>query len=329
MDVSRHRRSSSFGKFKNEKPSNFIRDTILDQAIREFDVYQEYAPNTYDLYVNDSTEIILGTMQDVSDLELLTDTKWLLAPLSANIKNGDIITEKISNKKWICIYDKNKTTQDCLKVKIQPCTYAIRIPYLNNENVPMVHTADAVAITYITDIKDFKQPFPTENGTTFMSVQYNPITANIKRLDRLWYFDSYEVIGIDYSNVNNYKNCGTIKWTLRPTIRRDDYDNYELGICDYYKYFKKNIATPINNDILTYEISNKTPLALDKVNIKVTNYDNVKFVFYGETLGCTLTNVTSNSCVLNTSKEIGIVYVKCYLEDNPNIYTNIRIVIKS
>lgn len=330
VDINKHRLSSSYSGLKSKNSSEFIRETMLNQAINDFDLYSEYALNSRELYVNDSAETIRGTFVDVSDLEVLTDTKWLLTSLKDKVNNGDIITEKKSNRKWICIYDKDKTTQTCYKVKIQPCTYPIKIPYINDENIPSIYVADAISLTYITDMKDYKQPFPTENGTTFISVQYNELTSKIKKQDRIWFYDSYEIIGIDYTNVNNYEGHGILKWTLRPTLRKDEYDNYELGICDYYKYFKKDTSsTTSTSGSIQYEISNKTPKPLEKVTITASGSSNVKFIFDGDNLGCTLTNPTTNSCVLNTSTQIGIVYVKCYLENSQDIYSNIRIVIKS
>lgn len=331
VDINKHRLNSSYKGLNSTKSSEFIRDSILNQAIVEFGLYKQYAPNSREFYINDDSGMsVFGVMIDVSDLEILTDTKWLLTSLDNKINNGDIITEKKSNRKWICIYDKDKTTQTCYKVKIQPCTYPIKIPYFDDAKNPQVYVADSIVSTYLADIKDFKQPFPTENGTTFISMQYNTFTSKLKRQDRLWYFDSYEIIGIDYTNVDKYINCGVIKFTLRPTMKKDDLDNYELGICDYYKYFTKPSGTAIiENGGLTYEISNKTPKPLEKISITLASSTNVGFEFVGATLGSTITNVTSNSCVFNAGTEIGIVYVKCYLINSPNTYTNIRIVIKN
>jgi hypothetical protein len=153
MNIEKHRKNSSYYRFKNDLPSELIRDTVLQQAIEEFEIYLQYAPNTHKIYINGSNIPILGTLQDVSDLELNSDSKWLLTSLKNEIYLGDVLN--INGRRWICFYDKEKNTQNCYKVKITPCNYQVKIPLLNSNNEPFIYTAYSIVSTYLTDMKEY------------------------------------------------------------------------------------------------------------------------------------------------------------------------------
>lgn len=344
IDMNKYRKMSSFAGTGGGY--DFERKMVVKQAVNEFDYYQKYSPNTHKVYVNDSATPILATFQDVSDLEVRADTKWMATSLSNRIYAGDIITwnsngiytfdtnGRVLGKKWLVVYDKEKNTANSRKVKVQPCNYAIKFPFYNTDGTPNIYTADSIVMTYLTDSKDFKQPFPTETGTTFISVPYNDITATINRESRIWLYDSaFLVGGVDFTNIDFYINKGFLKWTLRPSNITEDLDRIDLGICDYYKFFtKQNVVNTIpSTSTITLSASSTSVGTYSKVTINATlpSGEIGKFIFDGNNIGCTLTNVTSNSCTLNVGSEIGIVYVKCYLESNPSEYEKIRIVVSS
>jgi hypothetical protein len=329
LDISKYRKNSAFYKYGASE--SYERQMVISQAIDEFELYQQYAPNTHKMYINGSLTPILGTIQDVSDLEVRADTKWLLTSLKNKVNSGDIILW--DGIKWICIYDKEQPTQNCYTVKIQPCNYAIKIPYLNEENIPSLYTSDSIIMTYLTDTKDFKQPFPTEVGTTFATVQFNEINNIIQRKSRIWLYDSpFEVTGVDFTNINFYTNKGFLKWTLRPDTQSDDYDNKLLGVCDYYRIFNKSVVTPIdNNDANIVLTANKKSLGLYDFATAtiVTNpiNESIKVEFEGDTKGCLLSDVTNNGFTIKSGSKIGIVYIKCSLVSNPSQFSKLRFTI--
>jgi hypothetical protein len=329
MDMNKYRRKSSFTGSNSSNPDLMIGEVMLEQAKMDFCLYQEGSPNTYRIYVNDNVTPILGTLIDVSDLEMITDSKWLLTSLDNKINMGDTIT--INEQKWLCMYDKEKTTQNCYKVKIQRCNYAIKFPFYL-DGVPTIYTADAITFTFLTDIRDYKQPFPVYSGTEYITIQYNDITKRLKEEDRLWVHEKpYKITGVDYTNVNYYNNIGAFKLIVKPEIKSSDLDNLELRICDYYKFFPKNTTVIPNVYTLNAMVDKNTIDIYGQANILVSDIlagENVKFIFEGKNINCTIINVTNNSCTIQANQSIGIVFVRCYLESDPSKYAIVRIVVK-
>lgn len=329
LDFEKHRRNSSYYRFKNSSSSDFIRDTIVQQAIDEFEIYLQYAPNRYKIYVNNNPIPIFGTLQDVSDLELNSDSKWLLTSLKNEIFLGDILT--IENRKWMCFYDKEKNTQNCFKVKIQPCNYQIKLPLIDEDGNPYIYDVDAIFASYLTDMKDYKQPFSTESGTLFMTVPYNEKTKTLRRGSRIWYVNSaYKVVGEDYTNIDHYIGHGCYKLTLRPELESNDMDNKELGVCDYYKVFPNPInEQPIESSLF---ILDKSYIVCgDKVKITATmpTTKKVFYTFNGDNLGCKIQTIDDKSCLLIVGRNIGIINIRAYEEGQESSSENIRIVINN
>jgi hypothetical protein len=321
LDMSKYRKNSSF---HSSGSSDAIKTQTVNLAIKEFESYLKYAPNSFEIYINDSLTPILGTFVDVSDLEIRQDTKWVLTSLNNKICAGDILT--VNGKKWMCVYDKVKNTQNCFKVKIQPCNYALKIMY-KDESEYKVFTADSYIMTFLTDNRELKQPFPNETGTTFVSVQYNDATKLLKVNDRIWLYDkAFEIAGIDWTNIDYYTKKGFIKYTARPSLIVSEHDDEVNGICDYYKYIPKTVTRltePISSVILT---ANKQKLyAYEKATISANVP--VDYTFDGDNMNCTITNITDNGCVLNTGSHVGIIYVKAISKNNPNNFTRLRFVI--
>lgn len=339
MDMNKYRKMSAF--VGTGGGSDYERKMVLKQAIGEFDIYQQYSPNTHRVYVNDSTTPILATFQDVSDLEVRADTKWLATSLDNKIYAGDIVTWNVNGqyqfdadgkpigKKWLVVYDKDKNTANSYKVKVQPCNYAIKFPFYNENGLPEIYTGHSIIMTYLTDTKDFKQPFPTEVGTTFISIPYNEITSTIKEECRIWLYNKvFEVGGVDFTNIDFYTGKGFYKWTLRPSTKSLDLDRQDLKVADYYKFFNRpTIISSVPSSIIILSASATKVKANSKVQVTATAPSDVQFVFDGSNMGCTLTNVNNNSCTLNVGNEIGIVYVKAYLESDPTQSQRLRFTI--
>lgn len=329
VDMEKYRKNSSF--YRTGAKEDYERNMIIGQAIDEFDVYQRYAPNTHTIYINDDPTPVLATMQDVSDLEVRADTKWMATSLRHKVYAGDILTW--NGRKWIVVYDKVKNTQNCYKVKIQPCNYSIQFAYFDKNKNPQVCSADSIIMTFLTDTKDFKQPFPTEVGTTFASVQFNEITNLVKRGDRIYLFDSpFDVVGIDFTNIDFYCNKGFLKWTLRPSLNNTELDNPELKICDYYKYFPKptNIQPIVPNTEFSIVADKKTIKPFESASIQIINNpnnDKMEIAFEGSNIHCMLKDITNDGCKLQAGSDIGFVYVKAYKVSQPNIVKKVRVII--
>lgn len=340
MDMNKYRKISSFAE---TGATDFYKKMIKKQAKNEFDIYQNYSPNTHKVYVNDEIIPILATFQDVSDLEVRTDTKWMATSLEHKVNAGDIITWDISGnykfdangkplgKKWMVVYDKEKNTANSYKVKVQQCTYPIKVPYFKNDGTPDIFVAHSIVMTYISDTKDFKQPMPSEVGTTFMQLPYNDITSSIDREMRcVLYKEVYEVTGVDFTNVDYYINKGFLKLTLRPAMVNKDLDRVDLGVANYYMYFAKPTTVAITPTPSSITLSS----TLTKLKTRSTTVINASgavggfnFTFEGNSMGCTLTDVTPTSCMLNVGSQVGIIYVKATSVNNPSESQKIRIVV--
>jgi hypothetical protein len=61
----------------------------------------------------------------------------------------------------------------------------------------------------------------------------------------------------------------------------------------------------------------------------IQDAEKVKFIFEGNNIGCTIKSTSNNSCIVQASRDIGIIYIKGYLESNPDIYNITRITIKN
>lgn len=337
IDMSKYRGTSDLAQFGGGE--DYERRIQRDQAIREFDIYQQYAPNSHMVYVNDSKTPILATIQDVSDLEVRVDTKWIATSLVNKVEAGDIVTWDISGeykfengvpqgRKWIVFYEKEKNTANSWKSKMQPCNFGIKVPYIDDLGKPQIFIANSIIMTYLTDLKDFKQPFPTEVGTTFITAPFNDITKKVDREFRLWLYDSpFQVTGVDFTNIDFYKNTGFLKWTLRP-CKATPMDNKELGICDYYNYFKKDVVPPIvDTDPIQFDFKEKKVEKNQKITIKMVNDLEFKFMFEGENFDTTLLKVSKNSFELNVGMSNGIIRIKAINTINPSEFKVLKIAI--
>lgn len=333
IDYSKYRSISSFANINTNIDGDFERNLLLNQAEEEFDYYLKYSPTRMTGYVNNSTEPILLTLQDVSDLEVSSDSKWMLTSLKNKVYVGDTIL--IDGRKWLSVYNKEKTTRDCYKVKVQPCNYNAKLAMFDNDGVtPIVYSIDTIVTTYETDVKDYKQPFPSELGTTYIILPYNSYTSQIDRLDRIWLYDcAFEIGGIDFSNINSYIGKGCLKLTLRPDKIRNETDNVDLGVCNYYKYFPKTTSSNTSQPSTTMAINapdiikTNSDIVITMSNINIT--DKIKYSFTDKYLGCHLTYTSDNSCILHTSSDIGIIYIKAELINNPATFTIKRVVIEN
>jgi hypothetical protein len=335
MNMEEHRRNSSYGKSMNSLiQEDMIQDTIIQEAIQDFHVYMQYAPNRRKAYVNGSTTPVEGVMTDVSDVNLLGDTKWFMTPLNVEVFVGDILV--INNQVWLCTQSTEKTTQNCNKVKITACNYQLKFPFYSDKKEAQIYTADVIYSTFLSDTRDFKQPFPQESGTTYLTLPYNAITKKVERQSRLWLYDgAFQLTGIDYTGVNYYNGHGVIKWTVKPSLDISDLDRIDLGICDYYKYFDlPTTSTDVNSSGsgLNVIVSSNTTTAKGRITFDAQGMlsgQSVKFEFVGDSMGCKLIDVTTKGCILQAGTDIGIVKVKCYSSSNKDLYQIIRIVIQN
>jgi hypothetical protein len=244
--------------YYNVNDDKTIRDVTVDQARLEFEYYQETNPNTFRVYINDSVTPILGTMQDVTDLELRTDTKWMLTSLGNKVYMGDYITW--NNKKWMCIYDKQKNTDNCYRVKIQPCNAQLKFAsFKMGTNSPIIQSIPIITNVYLTELQYFTKniTLPVDMDILGVSVAYNYYTNMFDKQSRIYlYGKTWEIAGVDYTNIDfiNGTNKGFLRWMVKPSKDNDVYDNLDLGICDYYKYYPKTTVEQTIQTITDTEV---------------------------------------------------------------------------
>lgn len=309
FNIAKYRTTSSYTNSSTPKKEP---DLIIEQAIREFDLYQRYMPNTHNVYINYSTTSILATMQDITDLEMRTDTKYMLTSLKNKVNLGDII--KWDDLLYLCIYDKVKTTANCLKIKIQPCNVNLKFIAFENDN-PIIRQEPIITNVYYTDVRDEKVPIPWNSDMYGISIQYNKYTQQLKKLDRIFLYETpWEIVGIDYTNINYQNDKGFYRYMIRPVDIIPEFDNKEEKIANYYKYFPKIVESPIEipvEQILNLTSPKTTIKRYETINIlsslDTTNYN---FVFVDdESLGCQIKNITSTGFDLVSGSQFGVIEI--------------------
>lgn len=331
IDFDKYRKMSPFYDTSNMPKTKG--DISLEQAIMEFNYYQIYAPNTHNIYVNDSVTPILGTMVDVTDLETNSDSKWVFTSLDNKIYCGDII--RWDNETWLCTYNKLKNAKSCYKAKIQPCKTHVNLAVLDGIT-PVVKTLPVLNTVYTTDLQEGSKRIPVETDLFSVTIPYNQFTNQIKRQSRIYLFDdAFEIVGIDYTKIDfeDGSNRGNLRWMINSNKLSDDLDNYELKVCDYYKVFSKVATVPPINTVeeLSYTLSKSYLKSYDSVQINViTNpiSQPVLFNINGGNVGCTITSATDDGCTITSSSNIGIVSIKISLKDNPSIFIYAKIQVK-
>jgi hypothetical protein len=335
LDFNKYRQLSPFYSPTTEVAKTRGQIT-LEQAIMEFNLYQQYAPNTREVYVNGSNTPISGTMVDVTDLEARSDTKWIFTSLDNKIYVGDYV--KLDNEIFLCIYNKRKNIDAFYKAKIQPCKTPLNLAVLDN-NIPSVKSFPIIMTVYTTDIQEGSKRIPVDSDLLGVSVQYNEFTIQIKKQSRIYLFDdAFEIVGVDYTNIDfeNGSNKGYLRWMIKASILSQDADNFDLKVCDYYKIFSKPTSTyiptqPQIDGNITYSFSKGYLKSYDNIQLNITTNplnEPVIFSIEGNNLGCLISNISNNSCIINSNSGIGILKIKITFKNNPSVYTYAKIQVK-
>lgn len=324
MDMSKFRRNSSFYKIGGV---NSRKDLVINQQIDEFNLFQDSHPNTYWVTINDEITPIRATMQDVTDLEMRSDTKNMLTPLGSEVYTGDIVNW--NGVKWFCIYKKQKNVINSNKAKIQPTNFTLKLPFYKDSVATIAEVPTLITSGY-SDIRQENVPFQFDVTMIYITVQYNDITRfALKKLNRVMLHEGevYQITGADYTQVDEVTGKGAIRLNLKSSLVSSDYDNEELGICDYYKFFPKtSIIPPTDISNVVLNISKNNLIRFESTEI--TSNTPVEFKFDGENYNCTLVNITDTSCTLQSSNNVGIVKVKAVSKDISTDFATVRVSIK-
>lgn len=337
IDFNKYRQMSPFYDLSGEPKTK--RDITFEQALMEFDFYQQYMPNTHKIYINDSIIPILGTMVDVTDLEARSDSKWVFTSLNNKIYCGDII--KWDNNTWMCIYDKLKNVKTCYKSKIQPCKTMLRLPFYqldvdgNKTNIPIVINYPILTNVYLTDMQESNSIMSKDSDWLGVCLKYDKYTSLLDKQSRIFLYDrAWEITGIDYTNINflNADENGDFRGYLRLMIKVskiESADNIFEKVCDYYKYY--DTTTPLNNFIQ----GNQNVTVLNRYDYSIINDSNktVQWILSdinnNSTNLATIISQSNNSCKIKCNTREGIIKLSTICTEDVLLESSIQINIKS
>lgn len=299
---------------------------ITEEYQNIFNEYLENQLNSEIIYKVSENREMLASFYDVSDLEINTDTKWVLTNVNDNLDCGDYFIKK--NATWLVVYDKEKNNNTCSKVKAIPCQHKIKLVKKENGNIN-IKEYYGILNNFQQDTRDYKQPLPSENGVSFFTVTYSEYVKDLKIGDRLMIIDkAYRIVGEDYSSVNGDTMVGVIKYTIRKDKIDVTNDNVEIGVCDYYRITgeRDNINDNANEGVSVNFMLKESKIQSNS-NTKITSNYDFKVEFYDEsnTLNCILKKENNRSWIISSTNNTGILEVMC--TTNSGIKEKIRVLI--
>jgi hypothetical protein len=313
------------------------RDITREQALMEFDFYQKYMPNTHEIYVNDSTTPILGTMVDVTDLEALSDSKWVLTSLKNKIYCGDVV--KFDGQTWLCIYDKLKNVKSCNKVKIQPCKISINLPFYEFDKdgklttIPTVRTYPVLTNVYITDMQNSSGYMDKDADNLGVTLTYDKYTALLDKEFRIYLFGkAWEITGINYTDIDfmeldeNGNARGALKLMIKVS-KLESADNISKQVCDYNKYFDTPTVVIIQGNQSVY-ISSKYDYIIENLNNNTVNWTLTDTNDNATNLA-TIISQSNTGCKIQCGSKEGTIKLSTVCTENNSLQDSIQIKIKN
>jgi hypothetical protein len=126
-------------------------------------------------------------------------------------------------------------------------------------NSPIIQSIPIITNVYLTELQYFTKniTLPVDMDILGVSVAYNYYTNMFDKQSRIYlYGKTWEIAGVDYTNIDfiNGTNKGFLRWMVKPSKDNDVYDNLDLGICDYYKYYPKTTVEQTIQTITDTEV---------------------------------------------------------------------------
>lgn len=188
------------------------------------------------------------SIQDVNDQNNkdLRDDKYLVCSVSTPIIVGDIGVWDKYNETFIVIKDEKKTVESNKRFKIYPCNFNLKWVDLVNMTDRESYCAVENATMYTDGIKE-ETTIRYQDQMIRITIPTSVEISKFKEDDRLFVDDKfYKITSID-------RLVKGITRIMATSTLKNEFDNVELGIADYYK-IDRNVnpsPTPLTKNIVT------------------------------------------------------------------------------
>lgn len=228
MGIESYRRKMAIsGKTNTEK--------ILNTKKRDIDIWFETALNKHLVQINDVDYDVIIQDIDLDNEKDTSDNKYLLGKLDYNIKPSDIVTWETD--KYIILSKERNTVQTHNTFKIMRCNTVAKWIDIDGK----VHEIPAYALNqtlYSLGVKEYEM-IDMPNAKMILDLPQNEETLKITR-DMRFIVDGFIW---KIANIDTINKSGIIHLMMGEDIFTPD-DNIELGIADYYKYYKEEVVIP-------------------------------------------------------------------------------------
>lgn len=267
---------SSLNRLRKRNNVTNYSDDIYNQYIEDYQLYFDNVLNKTD-YIDyyDKTIIGKGIILDVSFNNATNgDEKYITTLPNSKLYIGQILSLKFEDdiKYWLITEKEHLAIPSHDKFKMRPCNYILKWMGENglNEQPCIVinntkYTGGTKSSNSITEI----------DAMVNITISSNENTQNVNYGKRLFTMkNAWRVTLIDNITTEN-----VFSWTLGKDSINSEYDNLELGICDYYKNSYSITLNAISESIQetsTYQVVSNVlnnGIAISNANIAYTSSD--------------------------------------------------------
>lgn len=228
MGIESYRRKVAIsGKTNTEK--------ILNTKKRDIDIWFETALNKHTVQINDVDYDVIIQDIDLDNEKDTSDNKYLLGKLDYNIKPSDIVTWETD--KYIVLSKERNTVKTHNTFKMIRCNFTAK--WIDLDGVYRESPGYALNQTlYSLGVKEYEM-IDMPNAKMVLDLPKNEHTLKVKRDMRL-IIDGFIW---KIANIDTINKDGIIHLMMGEDVFTED-DNIELGIADYYKYYKEEVVIP-------------------------------------------------------------------------------------
>lgn len=293
----------------------------LNQKRKDFEIYMKNS-GTYHQFKIYGSEIIQDcTIVDIDRVNRDGDEKNLLTRWNSNIKKGDEV-HVIDDGVWIVVEEEFLSMADKKVLKIRPCNYRLR--WLNKFNKISERWVRAVDTTMYSIGKKELEYVTVPDGKLQIICAYDDETKTLTDGKNIMFYDwAYQLTFDSNGNLEEHENkpkeFGFLKFTLKQRELSSN-DNKELRIADYYN--RPVYRLSIQDTNTTINISDTRKLS-HKLYVDDTIYSDNDYTLMWESDNSNIAIVDNNGNI--QPKTIGKCNIKCYLKENPDIFTSIEI----
>ena len=263
-------------------------EQILSDMRDSFDDYLAHTLTASKFTIGENVYDV--SIQDVNDQNNkdLRDDKYLICSMSTPIIVGDIGVWDKHNETFIVIKDEKKTVESNKRFKIYPCNFNLKWVDLVNKTDRESYCVIENATMYTDGIKE-ETTIRYQDQMIRITIPTSVEISKFKEDDRLFVDDKfYKITSID-------RLVKGITRIMATSTLKNEFDNVELGIADYYKIDRSvnPSPTPLTKNVV---ISGKASLYTKQTSTYAANVTDD----LGNVLGDTVTwTISGNGTIVS------------------------------